>query len=148
MPQGSLVGRLFEHRSQVKIVRSDSRGIMQHIPFYWRIEGGDFLYAEEFDTSSQIFCDIMAAWLSEPDNREKKMFIDAVFDVLEDTGISTTEELKADLSKVRPLIQSVSGLPKESRSNFLRMIGALLKETGYAVQQSLFSSGAEEKSKR
>ena len=148
MPQGSLVGRLFEHRSQVKIIRSDSRGIMQHIPFHWKIEGGDFLYAEEFDTGSQIFCDIMAAWLSEPGNREKKMFIDAVFDVLEDTGISKTEELKVDLSKVRPLIQSVSGLPKESRSNFLRMIGTLLKETGYAVQQNLFSSDAEERAKR
>ena len=145
LPQGSLIGRLFEHRSQVKILKSDSRGIMQHIPFHWNIEGGDFLYVKEFDASSRIFRDIMTAWLSEPDSREKKMFIDAVFDVLEDTGISTTEELKVNISKIRPLIQSVGGLPKESRVNFLRMIGALLKETGYAVQQSLFSSDAQER---
>ncbi len=148
MPQGSLAGRLFEHCSQVKIVRSESKGIMQHMPFYWLIEGGDFLYAEEFDRSSQIFCDIMAAWISEANDKEKKLFIDAVFDVLEDTGINTTGELKADFSKIRPLIQSVSALPKESRTNFLRMVAALLKETGYVVQKSLLAPDVSDADKQ
>ena len=140
LPQGSLVGRLFEHRGKMCIVRSEARGILQHIPFSWKIRGGNFVFEEEFDRSSQIFDDMMTAWISGKNDEEKKVFIDGVFDLLEEYGIDTTEELKHDLTKVRPVFKLLKGMPKEDRDVFFRFMAALLREAGLAVQKNLFGN--------
>ena len=139
MPQGSLVGRLFEHRAEVRIVESESRGILQHVPFNWKILGENFVPAESFDTGSELFSDIMKNWIGGLEDGEKRLFIDALFDLLEDTGIERTEELRVELPKVKRLLRSIGAMPRESRENLLKLLGMLLKETGSAVQKNVLS---------
>ena len=143
MPEESMVGRLFEHRAEIRIVKSGARGLLQHIPFYWRISGGDFVYTRSFGRSSRLFAEIMRNWISGPDDAEKKMFIDALFDLLKDAGIRTTEEMRFDSVKIRRLIESIGSMPEKNRKNFFRWAGRLLKETGWTVQKDLLSFGKE-----
>ena len=72
MPENSMVGRLFEHRAEIRIVRSRARGFLQHIPFYWCISGSDFIYTGSFGRSSRMFAETMRNWISGPDDEEKK----------------------------------------------------------------------------
>ena len=83
---------------------------------------------------------MMTAWISGKNDEEKKVFIDGVFDLLEEYGIDTTEELKHDLTKVRPVFKLLKGMPKEDRDVFFRFMAALLREAGLAVQKNLFGN--------
>ena len=139
MPQGSIVGKLFEHRSPVRIVRSDARGVLQHVPFSWQIQGGDFLLEEDFNKSSRIFESAVASWLSGKDDEEKKAFIDALFDMLEESGIEKTEDLWSDKMRLKPVFRILRSMTREERDSFFSFFTALLRETGIAVQKNLFA---------
>ena len=139
MPQGSIVGKLFEHRSPVRIVRSDARGVLQHVPFSWQIQGGDFLLEEDFNKSSRIFESAVASWLSGKDDEEKKAFIDALFDMLEESGIEKTEDLWSDKMRLKPVFRILRSMTREERDSFFSFFTALLRETGIAIQKNLFA---------
>ena len=136
-----MVGRLFEHRAEIRIVRSRARGFLQHIPFYWCISGSDFIYTGSFGRSSRMFAETMRNWISGPDDEEKKMFVDALFDLLSDAGIRTTGEMHLDSGKIRRLFGSIRSMPERNRKNFFRWIGRLLKESGRTAGRDLFSAG-------
>ena len=80
-----MVGRLFEHRAEIRIVRSRARGFLQHIPFYWCISAA-ILSIPVPSKEQQNVCGNDANWISGPDDEEKKMFVDALFDLLSDAG--------------------------------------------------------------
>ncbi len=141
MPENSMVGRLFEHRAEIRIVRSRARGFLQHIPFYWCISGSDFIYTGSFGRSSRMFAETMRNWISGPDDEEKKMFVDALFDLLSDAGIRTTGEMHLDSGKIRRLFGSIRSMSERNRKNFFRWIGRLLKESGRTAGRDLFSAG-------
>ena len=143
MPQGSLVGMLFEHGGAVRIVRSDARGILQHVPFSWKIEGGNFLAGEGFHRSSLIFREMMAAWISGKNDKEKKIFIDAIFGVLQKSGIETTGELRHDIMKIGPVFRLLHRMSGEERDTFFRFIAALAREAGLAVQKNFLRNAGE-----
>lgn len=151
MPQGSFVGKLFEHQGEIRIIQSTARGVVQHIPTNWKISGSDFIYAQEFEKSSRIFEDLAKGWLSGLKDEEKKLFIDTVFDILGGTEIQTTEELRSHLLKVRPVIRSARSLSKEQKDHVFRLLGILAKEAGSAARRNLFpqdSGDSEEEVKR
>ncbi len=145
MPEESMVGRLFEHREKIMIVKSGAGGLLQHIPFYWSIEDGDFVPAQSFGKSSGMFAEIMKNWINGPDDAEKKRFIDTLFGLLEDAGISTTDEMHPDPVRIRKLFGSIGSMPEKERRNFFLWIRRLLKETGETMRRDLFSSGGKEK---
>ena len=89
-----------------------------------------------------MFAETMRNWISGPDDEEKKMFVDALFDLLSDAGIRTTGEMHLDSGKIRRLFGSIRSMSERNRKNFFRWIGRLLKESGNVRRErDLFSAG-------
>ena len=110
-----------------------------NVPFSWQIQGGDFLLEEDFNKSSRIFESAVASWLSGKDDEEKKAFIDALFDMLEESGIEKTEDLWSDKMRLKPVFRILRSMTREERDSFFSFFTALLRETGIAVQKNLFA---------
>ena len=54
-PQFCIVGMMFEHTKQYKIVQCSAEGILQHDPFTWNVAGPLFENAANFDEASEFF---------------------------------------------------------------------------------------------
>ncbi|MBS6441427.1 MAG: DUF2974 domain-containing protein [Coprobacillus sp.] len=70
IPNGGIVGRLFELDVPPIIVKSDSKGLDQHNPFYWYIECDHFVEASAFNEDSNHIkeeVDALIASMSEED---------------------------------------------------------------------------------
>ena len=82
VPQSSVVGMLLEHGEGHTVVRSDRTGLLQHDPYSWQIQGGDFLRLDQVSPGSKRLDRVLKDWLAglSPDQREKA--VDTLFRAL------------------------------------------------------------------
>lgn len=86
VPQDSVVGMLMETRAPYRVVRSSARGIAQHDPFTWQVEGCDFAYDDRL-TDNALFIDgVFDEWLSRYSDDEIRVIVDALFETLAASG--------------------------------------------------------------
>ena len=92
-PQFCVVGMMFEHTNQYKIVACSAEGILQHDPFTWNVAGPAFETAPAFDEASEIFYSSFNAWAARLSPQERKKFIDTLFEVFYASGAKTNYEI-------------------------------------------------------
>ena len=92
-PEFCVVGMMFEHTNQYKIVACSAEGILQHDPFTWNVAGPCFETAPAFDEASEIFYSSFNAWAARLSPQERKKFIDTLFDVFYASGAKTNYEI-------------------------------------------------------
>lgn len=93
IPEGSVVGLLFEYPVEPIIVKSSQKGLMQHNAFSWQLLGTKFEYAPEVHKKSLRFQAIFHEWLEGIRPEQREMVIDDFFSVLFATGATTLSEL-------------------------------------------------------
>lgn len=54
VPQSSLIGMLFENQEDFTIVKSRGIGLLQHDPYSWVDEDGDFTYPDRLTADAQV----------------------------------------------------------------------------------------------
>ena len=82
VPQSSVVGMLLEHEEPYTVVRSRQLSLLQHEPYSWEVQGGDFVRMEEVDDSSRFVDQTIKQWLSTTSMEERNAFVDAVYELL------------------------------------------------------------------
>ena len=92
-PEFCVVGMMFEHTNQYKIVACSAEGILQHDPFTWNVAGPGFETAPAFDEASDIFYSSFNTWAAKMTLQERKKFIDTLFDVFYASGAKTNYEI-------------------------------------------------------
>ena len=93
IPEASIVGMLLEHKGSYSVIRSHNIGIIQHEPYSWKIVDGDFEYLEKLSHETEIMSGTIKSWLQKMPRKERKEFVDAVFDILESSNATSTQEL-------------------------------------------------------
>ena len=83
IPQSSIVGVLFSNETDVKIIKSGSVMIAQHIPLIWHVKNNDFIYVNKRTLSSRYLETTINAWINSLDDEEKKRFTEIVFGELD-----------------------------------------------------------------
>lgn len=93
MPRASLVGRLFAQPRHVRLVECRMLGIMQHYPYFWKVEGMDFQTAESATLGGTILSGSVMGLMTRvaPETRER--FVEAVYDIIASTQADTVNEL-------------------------------------------------------
>lgn len=120
LPQSSLIGMFFEQESEYKIIRSNEIGIGQHNPFSWEIKGTNFYVKDELTTNARILYKGINSWILNLNVDERKKFINTIFEILEETGASSFDELGANFQKNIPIIaKKIMSLDKETRKFIL-----------------------------
>ena len=82
VPQSSVVGMLLEHEEPYTVVKSRQLSLLQHEPYSWEVQGGDFVRMEEVDDSSRFVDQTIKHWLSTTSMEERNAFVDAVYELL------------------------------------------------------------------
>ncbi len=128
IPEASIIGLLMGANPTQTIIRSAAAGIQQHNVFSWSVLppcGWDV--AEQTTLSSQIIDRTLHDWLREATPEQRRVFMDALFDVLESTGASTTTEMKANLLPQLPnLARAAGGIDRQTGQMILRLMGQLV----------------------
>ncbi len=105
LPKSSIIGNLFENDSEIKIIKSNSIGILEHDLYTWKVEGNHFLYAKEFDKKTKELCLFLNEKINEIPDAKKKKVIDFVYDLLESFGVVDIEEMVQNIGKNHNLLK-------------------------------------------
>lgn len=82
LPQGSIIGRLFDHDEPKMIVESIGKGIMQHDVYTWHVEGQHFIEAADVSKANYATSRTIRNWLQHCTIEERQIFVDSIYNAL------------------------------------------------------------------
>jgi len=88
VPKSSFVGMLLQHAEGYLVVNCDSLGVFQHNPYCWHVNAIGFDLTERAK-DSEFIENVVRAWLSNVDDEERKLLIDGLFKVIQETDVQT-----------------------------------------------------------
>lgn len=140
IPEESLVGLLANNRPNCSIIKSNGSGIMQHDPFMWQVENGDFIPGEKIYFMSQFFGTTFNDWADSSNSTQIEQFIEAVFRLIDAANTDNTtrflywtENLKENPSI---LYESLKDLDPETRNLVLKGIGNIFSTINKNVKST------------
>ena len=115
IPESSVVGMLMEHEETYQVVKSYETTFMQHEGLSWSVDGTKFETVETVDEFSNGISVTLKGWLEKADYEDRKVMVNALFDILEVGGIQNVLDFK-DIS-VHNTTAMVKGRVKEDNGN-------------------------------
>ncbi len=132
MPKASVVATLFSRMGKFTVIESKAKGLMQHIPYNWCIEGAGFVAAAKRDGSGQLVEEALGSWIGSLTPDERRLFVDTVFSVFAKSDIEDLGDL-LEGDNYRTLIRNYSSLDDTSK----KMIGDTLARLKKCAKESL-----------
>lgn len=129
VPDSSIVGMILETPEPCIVVRSDQKGIMQHLSYSWQIgDDGEFERAPGLKSGSQYFNKALNDWLTGLTYEQRERAVDALFRLLDSTGANSLSSMLPALPKSIPdMVNSFVGLSDEDRRNLLAFVNLLVR---------------------
>lgn len=116
-----------EQQMQLRVVRSDQKGVMQHLTFSWQVSGNDFEYLPQVSPSSQLFNRSLNGWLESLSTEDRERAVDALFSVLRSSHDDSISDLMAaGLKAVPTMINTFVGLSEADRRHLIEAMGLLM----------------------
>lgn len=128
VPDSSVVGMLLETPEPCTVVKSDQKGILQHLAFSWQVRDTAFELEPGISPGSQYFNTALNSWLTELSRDQRKRAVDALFTILSSGGADHISQIPSTFPKaIPPLIGSFVGLNDEDRRNMLTAFNLLIR---------------------
>ncbi|MDR1568141.1 MAG: DUF2974 domain-containing protein [Streptococcaceae bacterium] len=93
VPQGSMVGVLFDTPEHFSVIKSTGSLIWQHDPFTWSVQNKHFEVAAELDLIAKYIEETVPTWLESLDEKTISCVIDAVYQAILETGVTSMLEV-------------------------------------------------------
>lgn len=128
VPQSSLIGMLLEHKEDHHVIESTNKtGLFQHNPFSWTVLGTSFTHLTGLSKSGKRHDEVVSNWLRGISPEERRIFTEALFNVIESTGATTLTELSEDqFSKITTAVKAYNSLTKETKDQMFKFIKRLV----------------------
>ncbi len=126
IPHFSVVGMLLEQEKRYTVVESDEKGIMQHSAFSWQVEGRRFMEKPELSAESLEVNRILRKWLKGLSPEDRRVFSDAVYEVLAAAEEKTLADMGERWQKsAQAVLKALRGLSGDKREVFQKALGDL-----------------------
>lgn len=99
IPHSSVVGLVFEQSDRYKIVKSKALGLLQHDTFSWIVKYGRFVDAGPLFQGHKFANDTMNEWILSLEEEKRRVFVDAVYQVITAAEKDNLIDLSADWMK-------------------------------------------------
>mgnify|MGYP002582295815 CR=1 FL=1 len=124
MPGFSMVGVLFANAEPDYIVAASGKGMRQHNPLNWQLEGVKLKTIDAMDEQCKEFADTFNSWVKALPVNQREEIVSGFFDAIESSG----KKQIIDFSSIKPdtfehFFRVIKGASKESR----QAVGMLLK---------------------
>lgn len=137
VPDTAIIGMLLTSGAKHKFIKSSADGIAQHDPLTWEVRRDGFVAAEPSEFG-QFIMKAQKDWLSKLDDRERKLFVDTLFALLESTGMHSFDQIGDKKLKAWGEIRnSMKELPKEQQKEMNRIFAELLQSGSDAAREML-----------
>lgn len=138
VPEASVVGMLMEHEEEYKVVKSYETAFMQHEGLSWSVAGTRFETVESVDEFSNSISITLKGWLEKADYEERKVMVNALFDILEIGGIhSVLDYTDINVHKTAAMVKAAAALPKEHREIVSHLIKTWFAESKKTVVNAI-----------
>ena len=145
VPDSSIVGMILETPEPCVVVRSDQKGIMQHMAFSWQVQDGAFEVLPAIAPSSQYFNTSLNEWLRSLSYEQRQRSVDALFSILAASGTDHFSGVLGSLPKALPeMIGSFAGLSDEDRRNIRFAVNLLIRSTWAYRRRTQRGGGARD----
>lgn len=111
IPNNSIVGLLFRHDDDHKVIKSNRFGIMAHNALTWQIDGDNFIEAE-LSSFSKLIDEVITTWLDKYNDYERKQFVAHIFEIFEKNKITSLIQIMDNYKLIISLIKDASGSEK------------------------------------
>lgn len=140
VPQDSVIGMLMESHTPPRVVHSTERGLMQHSPFTWDVDGDDFVYLDKL-TDNAVFTDeLLTEWLARYSDDEAAAIVDALFKAIVASGAQdATEVFFGGAKTVALLTEAAKNIDGTARDTLLAAAGSLAEIAARHVAQGVAS---------
>ena len=145
-PEFSFIGGLMADDAEPVVVKSDGNGAYQHDPFSWQVMRNHMVLADDMTGSSKILNDALGRWVSNESPEKRKQFINILFDLFKEAGVTKASELGKNKIKTSvAMINALRKLAPEDRSAFLSILKDLAKSGGDALKDAILDVEIEAK---
>ena len=97
IPEFDVIGKLFEPKvTDTRIVKSYRTGIEQHSLASWMVSHGDLSRVNVNAPGSRWINDLMDEWIAGIPLEERAVFVDELFDSMEEAGIQDLQEISPE----------------------------------------------------
>lgn len=129
VPQSSVIGMLLCHSEDYRVIESTiENGLLQHDPFSWSVMGDHFIHLDSLSDKGRRNNEVIKKWLSGLSGEKRKIFTDALFNVLDSTGSKTVTDLgEGQIAKIGMAIRAMSELDRESKDVMNEFIRRLIE---------------------
>ena len=129
VPDESLFGLMMYGIYGHEVIKSSARRVFQHDAQTWLVVGNRFERAEKGLTEASILLDkTLTGWVANVEPKQRKKFVDFIFDVLDTSGADTLAELHQNrIRNFAELIRAAHGMDKERRNQFSEVLSVLAK---------------------
>lgn len=116
LPQSSYVGVMFERGEWYSVVKSTGRGLLQHDPFTWEIDGPAFVALSDLSAVGKIHEARFKERLGELTSEDRREVVEMVFDSISASGIKTLSELREKgFGKIISAVKTYGSYDKKKR---------------------------------
>ena len=140
VPQGSVIGMMFEVPDTPIVVRSLALGgIAQHNTFSWQTEGTHFVQLESISSESLQIKDALKEWVDSVPDEELELYFDLFFGTILESGITSINDLSSRnaIEHVRQLVSQAQTLEPE-QVEILRNLTQLLLDARFQAWKNHF----------
>lgn len=133
VPQTSIIGMMMENDEKYHVIRSNAKGLLQHLVYSWSVIDDQLERVEQLDDIAIYIRQTLESWLEEIPFEERRKIVEIVFDVIYSTGIASFYDLKRKPhKKIKAAVQAISNADESEKQLVLLAI------------KKLFQSSAEE----
>lgn len=127
IPAGSIFGLLLRSGYSHEIVASSEKGIQQHDGMSWQVIRNGFVKVPETTRTSIFMEKTLDNWIRGIPMDERKAFVDAFFDLIDEAGIDTAAEFTGSMKKKLEMLKSFPTLPEEEQKVIKSTLAELIK---------------------
>jgi len=138
LPESSIVGMLLEHGTEYDVVKSTGLAITQHNPFIWEVIGNEFILADSLSKESLNINTAIRSWITQLSHDERREFVDAMFQVLSETGATSLAELSNEkFGAADAMIKALKTMDPTSKGHLKDTIDLLFNEARKVIRKSI-----------
>ncbi len=125
LPEGSIIGRLFEACGEERIVSCKENLILQHVAFGWEVLGSSFVAADGPSGSSVAVDRVLSGWISEMTKEEREILVEAIFEVFKASEAKTLTDI---INDKLGFMKAIGTVDKDKKRDIRKYMAKILEQ--------------------
>lgn len=136
VPNNSLVGMMLYSEKRI-VIKTNYIGMLSHYFMNWEVDDFDMIKCN-LSKSSLRLGESLTSWIEKYDNRQKKQFVEEIFDVFKHNNIDSLLDFKKKPSTIVKILGDSTKVSEQTRIMFKEFATSVRKYLFKTVQETIF----------